>query len=144
MFTRWSTRAGTDIWPPTTTERRRRDHQPPGGVNWLSVSSAPCGSRVSAVLVHSMSSDEITTAPSLSAVAVDSSRDREGDVPVIMATSQRHHPADGVGEAGRGGDALLSFVDSRVDGGGEMVAVAGRRIIVAKPMSSNSQPKSGA
>jgi hypothetical protein len=44
-------------------------------VNWLSVSSGPWGSRISAVFVHSVSSDEIATAPSLSAVAVDSSRD---------------------------------------------------------------------
>jgi hypothetical protein len=39
------------------------------------VSSALCGSRISGVFAHPVSSDEITTAPSLSAVAVDSSRD---------------------------------------------------------------------
>src|SRR5260370_41531898 len=43
----------------------------------------------------------------------------------MVAVGRGRAPADGVGKAGRGGDVFLPVPDSRVDGGGEMVAVAG-------------------
>ena len=45
-----------------------------GGVNWLSVNSAPCGSRTNAVFVHWVSSDATTVAPRRSASAAEASR----------------------------------------------------------------------
>ena len=66
---------------PSTREHSARTasgRQPataqPGGVNWLSVSSAPCGSRMTASLVHMVSADDSTTAPCCSAVATLPSR----------------------------------------------------------------------
>src|SRR4051812_18322119 len=49
-------------------------HQPAGGVNWLTVNSAPCGSRKRALRVHCSSADRSTVAPRSSAVATLSSR----------------------------------------------------------------------
>src|SRR3954466_5224244 len=46
-------------------------------------------------------------------------------MPVILTTRQWRDPGNGVGEARWSGDVGLPFPDAGIDGGGQMVAVAG-------------------
>ena len=93
-------------------------------MNWLAVKTAPCGSRNAACFVHSVSSLLSTVAPSDSASATDSSRSATVKVTCQCGTevSRRREAADDVGETGR--CRGLSLVDARIDGRGQMVAVA--------------------
>ena len=75
--------------PPRRGRRRvaarpaRRPTGRPGGVNWLSVSSAPCGSRSGRDAVHGSSHEATTAAPSRSA---------RGDAVVAVGHGERDVP----------------------------------------------------
>ena len=76
---------------------------PVGGVNWLTVNSAPCGSRIRAVLVHRLSEDVTTRAPSRlrGGGALVAVRDGEGDMPASWhAGCGDHQASDHVCESG--------------------------------------------
>lgn len=92
-------------------------------MNWLSVSSAPCGSRITAPAVHRVSAVDTTWAPFASTVATLASRpatvkrtDQRGRSSVTVGRRPRRRTLRGV---------RLSLLDIRVDGGGQVIAVAG-------------------
>lgn len=78
--------AGLDKASSAANGTRRT--QPEGGVNWLRVSSAPGGSRTTADLVHSASTEDTIEAPRLSAVATDSSRSSTVNVTASVTTTR--------------------------------------------------------
>ena len=104
-----------------------RAHAQSGGVNWLAVNTAPCGSRISAVRVHWLSSVDRTSAPSRCASAAAASRSATEKVTCQCGGQtglERGHPGDRILEARRRRDPRLALADGRVDGGLEVVAVA--------------------
>ena len=130
---------------PTTGRRLTGVSRHPGGVNWLAVNSAPCGSRDHRLSWSSRCPRwRSTSPPSASALAAVSSRSATVKVTCQPRVERRRagpSHADRVGEPGRRRtpDCARGCPGRSSRPGGRRSP--GRRIIVAKPMSANSQPK---
>ena len=113
---------------PTPPARRTKpSHDAGRGSNWLSVNCAPCGSRTSAVRVHSVSSRPRTAPPSRSAVAAAASRSATVKLTCQCGVSPSPACASQPTASSKPGGApsLLTGPDLGVDRGLEVVAVPG-------------------